>query len=367
MDRDKKIIKTSILGIVVNLILVAFKATVGFIANSIAIILDAVNNLTDALSSIITIIGTKLAGKEPDKKHPYGHGRIEYFASVIIAIIILIAGLTSFKESFEKLLNPETANYSVASLVIVAVAVVVKFVFGKYVKNVGEKINSQSLIASGTDAFMDSILSFSTLVAAIISFIWHISLEGYLGIIISIIIIKSSIEILRESLSILIGDRADPELTNKIKEKINSFKEVEGTYDLTLHSYGPSTIIGSVHIQVDDNMTAKEIHKLSRMIQMSINSEFGIILTIGIYAANTSEGEFSNIKKDLDEIITKYEEIIQLHGFYVDTDTNLISFDLIINFKCDNPKQTRDNVVKEIKEKYPKYNYIAIIDNDYSE
>lgn len=367
MDRDKKIIKTSIWGIIVNIILVAFKATVGLIVNSIAIILDAVNNLSDALSSIITIIGTKLAGKAPDRNHPYGYGRIEYFSSIIIAVIVLIAGVTSFKESFEKILTPETADYSIASLIIVAVAVVVKFVFGRYVKNVGQKINSQSLIASGTDAFMDSILSFSTLVAAIISLVWHVSLEGYLGVIISIIIIKSSIEILKETLDTIIGNRADPELTEKIKERINSFKEVEGSYDLTLHNYGPSQIIGSVHIQVDDNMTAKEIHKLSRMIQMSIISEFGITLTIGIYASNTSDGEFANIKKELDEIISKYDEILQLHGFYVDTDTKLITFDLIIDFKCKNPKEIRDEVVKEIKQKYPKYNYMAILDNDYSE
>ena len=143
MDRDKIIIKTSIKGTVVNIILVIFKAIVGLIANSIAIVLDAVNNLSDALSSIITIIGTKLAGKAPDKEHPYGHGRIEYIASAIIALIVMLAGLTAIKESAEKIINPEEANYSIASLVIIAVAVVVKFVFGRYVKGIGKKINSR--------------------------------------------------------------------------------------------------------------------------------------------------------------------------------------------------------------------------------
>lgn len=143
MDRDKIIIKTSVKGIIVNIILVIFKAIVGLIANSIAIILDAVNNLSDALSSIITIIGTKLAGKAPDKEHPYGHGRIEYIASAVIAIIVLVAGLTAIKESTEKIVNPEEANYSVAALIIIAVAVVVKFVFGRYVKKIGKDINSR--------------------------------------------------------------------------------------------------------------------------------------------------------------------------------------------------------------------------------
>ena len=191
MDRKKVIVRTSLQGIVVNLILVAFKAVVGFIANSIVIILDAVNNLSDALSSIITIIGTKLAGKAPDKEHPYGHGRIEYFASVIIGVIVLAAGLTALKESAQKIIAPEKANYSIASLIVILVAVFVKFFFGRYVKRVGERINSGSLVASGSDALFDSILSLSTFIAAIISMIWHISLEGILGAFIAIIIYRN--------------------------------------------------------------------------------------------------------------------------------------------------------------------------------
>lgn len=367
MDRNKTIIKTSIQGIIVNIVLVAFKAVVGIIVNSIAIILDAVNNFSDAISSIITIIGTKLAGRAPDKKHPYGHGRIEYFASLIIAVIVLVAGLTSAKESVEKILNPAKADYTTASLIIVAVAVVVKFFFGRYVKKVGEKINSQSLIASGTDAFMDSILSLSTLIAAIISLIWGISLEGYLGIIISIIIIKSSIEIMRETLDSIIGARADNELIEKLRSKVNEEKEVQGVYDITLHNYGPSQIIGSIHIQVDDNMTAKEIHKLTRKIQMNIYSELGIVLTVGIYASNNSEEKYTKIKAELVKIIQNYKHIIQMHGFYVDEETKTVSFDLIIDFEAEDKEKIKDEVQKQIKEKFPEYNYFIILDTDYSD
>lgn len=367
MDRNKTIIKTSILGIIVNILLVIFKATIGLIVNSIAIVLDAVNNLSDALSSIITIIGTKLAGKAPDKKHPFGHGRIEYFSSLIIGTLVLIAGLTSAKESVEKIINPAKADYTTVSLIIIAVAVVVKFFFGKYVKKTGEKINSQSLIASGTDAFMDSVLSLTTLIAAIISLVWGISLEGYLGVIISIIIIKSSIEIMRETINSIIGERADPELTKKLKDKVNEIEEVHGVYDVILHNYGPTEIIGSIHIQVDDNMTAKEIHKLTRKIQMLIYSELGITLTVGIYASNNSSKEFAEIKNELTNIIKNYKEIIQMHGFYVDEETNMISFDLIIDFNAESKEQIRDEVVKQLKEKYPKYNYYVILDSDFSD
>lgn len=158
MERTKKIIKTSVLGIIVNIVLVVFKAIIGIITGSIAIVLDAVNNLTDAISSVVTIVGTKLANRRPDKKHPYGYGRIEYLTSTIVSLIVLMAGITAIKESIEKIISKESAEYTATSLIIIAVAVVVKFFFGKYVKTMGKKLDSESLIASGQDAFMDSIL-----------------------------------------------------------------------------------------------------------------------------------------------------------------------------------------------------------------
>ena len=367
MERNKTIIKTSIQGIIVNVILVIFKAVIGIIVNSIAIVLDAVNNLSDAVSSIITIIGTKLAGKKPDKEHPYGHGRIEYFAALLIAIIVFIAGAVAGKESIEKIIHPVKADYTTASLIIIIVAIIVKYFLGKHVKKVGEKINSQSLIASGTDAYMDAVLSFSTLIAAIISLIWGISLEGYLGFIISVIIVKSSFDIMKETLNSIIGERADSELTQKLKEKINEFEEVQGVYDITLHNYGPSQIMGSLHIQVDDNMTAKEIHKLTRKIQLKIYEELGIVLTIGIYASNNSEEHFVQIKNELVNIIRNYSEILQMHGFYVDEESKTISFDLIIDFKAESKEKIKEEVVNKIKEKYPEYNYFVILDTDISD
>ena len=366
MDRNKVIIKTSILGIVFNVILVIFKIIVGVLANSIAIILDAVNNLTDALSSVITIVGTKLSNKAPDKKHPYGHGRVEYFTSVIISAIVLFAGITAGKESFLKIINPGETDYSVASIIIIAVAVVAKFVFGKYVKGVGKKVNSQSIVASGQDAFMDSILSFTTLVAAILNFIWNLQLEGYLGVIIAIVIIKSAIEMLKETVDSLLGARADSELTTKLKERINSFKEIQGVYDLTLHDYGPSKIIASVHIQVRNDMTAEEIHILTREIEYMVFNEFGIILTIGIYAAN-DKGEFGEIKKKLTSIIQEYKTVLQVHGFYVDKVKKNVYFDLIIDFDEKNKEQVLAEITSKMKKEYGEYNFNAILDTDFSD
>ena len=356
MTRQEKIIKTSIIGIVVNLILVAFKAFVGIVTNSIAITLDAVNNLTDALSSIITIIGAKLAHRPPDKNHPYGYGRIEYFSSVIIAVIVLWAGITAFMESWPKIFTPDVTNYSTVSLIIIAVAIVVKLALGRYVKSVGEDINSQALVASGSDALFDSILSLSTLVAALISIFFHISLEGILGVIISIVIIKASIDMIRETLDSMIGARVDSELSRKIKESICELPEVYGAYDLSLHNYGPEEMQGSVHVEVDDSLTALEIHNLTRQISIKIYNEFSIILTVGIYARNN---KFDDIRNDLYEIASKYEEIIEIHGFIVYETQNLITFDMIVDFDADREK------VKS--QKHPQYTYQVIDDYDVSD
>ena len=363
MSRQDKIVKTSIIGIVVNLILVAFKAVVGIVTNSIAITLDAVNNLTDALSSIITIIGTKLAGKAPDKDHPYGYGRIEYFSSVIIAAIVLWAGITAFMESWPKIFTPDVTNYTTVSLVIIAVAVVVKFVLGQYVKKVGEDINSQALVASGSDAFFDAILSLSTLVAAIISIFFNISLEGILGVIISIVIIKASIDMLRETLDSMIGARVDSELSRKIKSSILEVPGVYGAYDLSLHNYGPEDMQGSVHVEIDDSLTALDIQKLSRSISAKIFKEFSIILTVGIYAHNDT---YSNIRDDLYHIASKYPEVLEIHGFIVYEEEKLITFDIIVDFDADR-ESVKEKILSEIKAKHPEFNYVMIDDYDVSD
>ena len=363
MTRQEKIVKTSIIGIVVNLILVAFKAVVGVLTNSIAITLDAVNNLTDALSSIITIIGAKLAGRAPDKNHPYGYGRIEYFSSVIIAAIVLWAGITALMESWPKIFHPDVTNYTTVSLIIIAVAVVVKFVLGQYVKRVGEDINSQALVASGSDAFFDSILSLSTLIAAIISIYFHISLEGILGVIISIVIIKASIDMLRETLDSMIGARVDSDLSKNIKKSISEVPGVYGAYDLSLHNYGPEDMQGSVHIEVDDTLTALDIHKLTRTIQSKIYSEFSIGLTVGIYARND---KYEEVRKDLDNIINEYEEVLEIHGFIVLEEMNLVMFDIIVDFDADR-NRIKNEILEKIKAKHPQFEYTMIDDYDISD
>ena len=349
-----------------NILLVIFKATVGLIANSISIILDALNNLSDVLSAFVTMFGTILSSKRPDKKHPYGHGRIEYFSAVIVSIIVIAAGIVAMKESIEKIINPVEATYTAPTLIIIIVAIIVKFFFGIYVKNKGKELKSKSLIATGIDAISDSVVSFSTLIGAIISLIWHISIEGYIGIIISIMILKAAIEILKDTIDDLIGIRADVEEIKALKNEVMKFKEVEGVYDIILHKYGPSKIIASLHIQVEDNMTAKEIHRLSRKIVYKVYEKLGIILTIGVYASNDTE-EYKELRDYIQELINENKNIIQIHGFYVDEDVKTVYFDLIFDFAEQNPENIVKEMQKKLKKKFNGYDFNIIIDTDISD
>ena len=308
--REKTIVKTSIIGIVANVFLAAFKAVIGLMTHSIAIVLDAVNNISDAGSSLITIIGTKLAGREPDKKHPFGYGRIEYLSAMMISVIVLYAGITSFVESVKKIISPSTPEYSVASLVIVGVAVIVKIVLGRYVKRVGEKVNSDSLVNSGADATLDSVISASTLVAAIIFMLSGLSLEAWLGAVISLVIIKSGFEMLKDTISQILGERNDPDLAKHIKETVTGFEGVQGAYDLVLNNYGPDAWNGSVHIEVPDTYSADRIDRLIREIQMSVYSRHKVLLTaVGVYSVNTKDDEAKAVEQRVREIVFSHEHV----------------------------------------------------------
>ena len=367
MNREKRIIRTSIIGVAGNVLLVGAKAVIGLIAGSISVILDAINNLTDALSSIITIIGTKLAGKKPDKKHPYGHGRVEYLTSFIIAIIILVAGGSAIYESINSLIKGTEADYSVTSLIVISVAILVKVFLGIFFKKEGKATNSDALKGSGTDALFDALLSGATLVGAIVAYFWHIYIEGYLGIVIGLFIIKSGIEILRNAISNLIGERTSPEIAHGIKKIVTSFPEVKGAYDLILNNYGPNKAIGSIHIEVDDDLTAKDIHPLTRKIAGAVYEQYGVILTVGIYASNNKHPEVKEIRKYVYDLLKKYEHLIEIHGFYVDFEQKSISFDIIIDFKAEDQEAMYKTIYEDVNAKFPDYKLYIVLDTDFAD
>ncbi len=366
-EREKTIIRTSAIGIAANVFLAAFKLTVGILSSSVAVIADAVNNISDILSSVVTIIGTKLANKRADRQHPMGHGRIEYLSTLIIAALVLYAGITALVESVKKITHPVTPDYSAVSIVIIAVAVVVKILLGLYVSKKGRDVDSDLLRASGKDALFDAVISASVLASVLIFVLTGLSLESYVGVLIGLFIIRSGIGILMSTLSKLLGERPDPELTSKIKSLIGTIPGVRGAYDLVMNSYGPENIIASVNIEVPENMSAADIDDISRQAQALVKKETGVVLTtVGVYSFNVEEYETGSIYNSIREAVLGHSWALEIHGLYVDNDAMLIRFDVVISFEI-KPDEALSILYKEMEELHPEYKYHIVADADISD
>lgn len=366
--RDATIIKTSIIGILANVLLSIFKIVVGLASHSIAIVMDAVNNISDAASSVITIVGTKLAGREADKKHPFGYGRVEYLTAMVISLLVLYAGITALTESVKKILHPDVPDYSAATLIIVAVGVLVKIILGRYVRHVGETVHSDSLINSGEDATLDSVISASTLVAAVIYLEFHISLEAWLSAIIAIVIIKSGVEMLRDTLSKILGERADAELARDIRATINSYPEISGAYDLVMHNYGPDSYNGSVHIEVPDTLSADQLDQLIRRVTVDVYRQHDVILTaVGVYSVNTKDPDAIRMREAVRSIVMSHPHVLQMHGFFCDREEQTMRFDIVISFDAKDRYAVYREICEEVQKTYPEYRLQIAMDTDFSE
>jgi cation diffusion facilitator family transporter len=368
-ERETAIIRTSAIGIAANVALAAFKAAVGILSNSIAVTLDAVNNLSDAISSIITIVGTKLSNKKADREHPFGHGRIEYITTTVIAAIIMYAGISSLIKSIQDIMDPVTPDYSPLSLVIIAIAVLVKIILGHYVRSVGNRVNSDTLIASGSDALFDATLSTSVLTAALIFIFTKISLEAYVGVIISVFIIKASIELLQGSIKEIIGMRPDAALSTLIYDIVKEDPDAEGVYDLIIHNYGPDRFVGSFHTEVLDTTSAIEIDTMTRRLSTEIYKQTSgkiIIAAIGIYARNTTDNRIVKMRTEVTEMALAHEGVLQVHGFIADIENQFMAFDTVIEFGYDG-KQIVHDIIHEVEAAYPNMNVSVLLDRDTSD
>ena len=367
-SREKTIVRTGIIGIVANVLLASFKALVGVAVHSTAMVLDAVNNFSDVLSSLVTIIGTKIASRKPDKKHPLGHGRVEYLAQMIIAALILYAGITALWESVKKIITPVDPEHSAVSLALISVAIVVKIFLGLYVKKQGKKAKSDLLISSGTDALFDAILSTAVLISAIFLLIFKFNIEAYVSVIIAIFILKAGIEIIVEAVDDMLGHRVEVEYTKKVKESVLTFDEVFGAYDIVLHNYGPDRYLGSVHIEIDDRMTADKIDSLTRNITQKVYEDTGIILTaVGIYSNNSSNEHLMKMRKDITELVVDHKHILQLHGFYVDEEKKRITFDVVVDFDEQDREGLMKHIIGDVKNALPEYEVVVAMDSDISD
>ena len=362
--RERQITRVSVTGIVTNVLLAAFKALVGLLAHSVAVVLDAVNNLSDALSSVITIVGIRLARRKPDKDHPFGHGRIEYFSAIVIALIVFAAGVTSFIESAKKMFAPEMPDYSTATLVVIAVAIVTKLLLGRYVKKQGEQLRSDALEASGADASFDAILSAATLVSALVALIWNVSIDAYIGALISVFIVKAGVEMLGRPLTEVLGARPVSETTRNIKADIRAVPGVLGAYDLILHNYGPEYAIGSVHVEVDNRLSAREVNAITKEVQRTVARKYSLFLTVGIYAVDVEDDEMD---REIRRLALSHEGFLQIHGLFVDHVHHYISFDVVTDFKVPDRQALRRQLTDELAAAFPDYTAEINLDIDYSD
>lgn len=362
-SRSNQIARVSIVGIGANAVIATFKVIVGLLSNSVAVLLDAVNNVSDALSSAITIIGVKLAGRKPDSKHPFGYGRVEYFSAILVASIIFAAGISSMIESVKVIITPEQTAFTWVSVLVIVTTIIGKLILGKYFKIRGKALNSDALVASGLEASFDAVLSASTLLCAAVSMIWNISIDGYIGAIISAFIIKTGIETLLDPLGKVVGKRVEGELATAIKSKVAQVPGVLGAYDLMLHDYGPDTAFGSIHIAVSNTQTPQQIHKICHRVSELIYSEFKAMVTVGIYVSNETDAEVIAIREDIRQMALSHNGVQQMHGFFLDDEE--IAFDIVVSFDYD-ASAISHLLTEQITPKYPGKKVNITIDTNYS-
>lgn len=364
-NREKQIINISILGIIANLILAGVKIIIGVMSGSIAITSDAVNNLTDSSTALITIIGTKLAQKKPDKNHPFGFGRVEYLTSMIIGIIVLVTGFEMGLSSIKGIFNPSAVDYSWVILIVLFITVIVKTFLAAYIEKQGRKLNSGALIASGKEAKNDVLISVVTIISALVYMFTRLSIDSYAGLFISIFILKTGFEVLKDTINKILGEKIDSEVKDKIFEIIQSSESILGVHDLILNNYGPNTNIGSINVEMDYKKTIGEIYPEIHKLQMKIYQETHVYLIFGIYGVdNTSE-----ITKEVWRILKDFKQsephCIGWHGVVIDEKDKRIFCDVVLDFSC-NRSEIKSRLEKIIKDRFKEYTIFVIVDSEFS-
>lgn len=340
---DKKVrtsygVLSSITGIVLNLILAGAKYAAGIISGSISITADAINNLSDAGSSIVSFFGVKISAKPPDKDHPYGHGRVEYISAFIVSFFVLFMGVELFKESVGKIINPEPVKFSFLSLAILIISILCKLWLGLFNKNIGKKINSAPMIAVMKDSFSDCLATGVAAISIIVSAFSDINIDGYLGIIVAIFILVAGFDILKETLGDILGRPPESEFADEITEKILSYPHVCGVHDLIIHDYGPSCRFASVHAEVPSDEDIMELHDIIDGIERDIYNEYGMLTSIHMDPVVINDERINELRKITQDAVARIDERLSIHDFRVvegPSHTNLI-FDTLLpgDMKC---------------------------------
>jgi len=366
MNRFRNIIKTSLIGVAANLLLGTLKIIIGLSANSISIMSDAVNNFSDSIASIVSIITIRLASLGATKKHPFGFGRVEYFSGAIISIIVILTGVEFLTSSYSRIRNPLSTNFGYISLIVLVVAVVAKIILGRYTKNVGERENAPTLVASGQDALGDAIITFVTLMGALVNIVTGRNIDGYIGVIVSLFLLKAGFEMLLGIISSLLGERNDIDLARKIVNELKATDGIIGAYDLALHNYGPNIFIGDVNVELPDTMTIQEAYVILKPIRHRMLEEYGVILYIGFYSVNTTDPHVMTVEKNIKKIALSHPMVLQIHAFIIYDEMNILAFDVVADFECNDLKVLKKEIIQMVSKEYGSYNIKVTMERDFS-
>lgn len=324
----------SVVGIVVNIILSVFKYLVGVISNSVAITADAINNLSDAASCIVTLIGFKFAGRKPDKEHPFGHGRIEYIAALIVGFIVELMGYELIKSSIDKIRNPEEVTVSLPVVTVLCVSILGKVWLSFFNRTLGKRIDSPAMSAVAADSISDSVATGITLASLVLSKFFGVSLDGYAGIIVSLFILYAGFGVLKETVSVIIGVPPSKELVNELVSFILSHEEIAGIHDLIIHSYGATNTFATVHAEISADEDMIKAHDTIDLIEKQVKENFGIELVIHLDPIVTEDEKINSLKELVMKNVLEISSEMSIHDFRVvdgPTHTNLI-FDVVVPY-----------------------------------
>ncbi len=319
-------------GIICNLLLSVMKLIIGSISNSVSITADATNNISDAGSSIVTLVGFRLSGKPADKDHPYGHARIEYISSLIISFLILLIGCSIFKESITKIFNPEESLFNIATVIVLIASILVKLWLSVFNKFLGKQINSKALEATAIDSRNDVITTAAVLLASVISHFTGFNLDGYMGVIVSVFIFISGINLVKETLDPLLGQPPTKEMFDTIEKKILSYDNVLGVHDLMVHSYGPNTYFASAHIEMDAKMDVLVCHDIMDWIERDFKKDLNIHIVVHLDPTILDSPEINELKEMVNDIICEIDRELTFHDFrvVVGEENKNVLFDVVV-------------------------------------
>ncbi len=360
-----------IIGILINLLLFGVKVTIGIFSNSIAVIADAFNNLSDVGSSVITIFGFKLASKPADREHPFGHGRIEYISGLIVAFIVMIVGFQFVLSSIERIKNPTPVNFSIIPFLLILVSILFKIWLSSFYRYVGKTIDSSALKASSVDALSDVISSSTVALSLLLSKFFSFPLDGYMGIVVSLIILYAGYNLVKDTLNPLLGMAPDKELVESIQKSVLSYDNICGVHDLMIHNYGPGRIIASIHAEVPCNISIVKIHEIIDKAEKEVSKELDIYLVIHMDPINTNSEDVLNDRNILNEVLEEFPIIKSIHDFRVvgEGEIKNLIFDAVIDVSHHLSKDEEHKLIKDIdnsiKKIHSKYNVIITIDKDY--